>query len=106
MRSEKDIPVTMKELVDHNRNKWLKAVMGDIKVTTMIRKSTDCGAKKFLQLENSDELDMLKCQTECTNATTISLSHESLQKKIDQLASPAAHQLINEASADSLDESH
>ena len=55
VRSEKDIPVTMKELVDHNRNKWLKAVMGDIKVTTMILKSTDCGAKKFLQLENSDE---------------------------------------------------
>ena len=55
VRSEKDIPVTMKELVDHNRNKWLKAVMGDIKVTTMILKSTDCGAKKFLQLEISDE---------------------------------------------------
>jgi hypothetical protein len=33
----------------------LKEVMGDIKVTTMILKSTDCGAKKFLQLENSDE---------------------------------------------------
>ena len=64
VRSEKDIPVTKKELVDHNRqfkhnlgklNKWLKAVMGDIKVITMILKSTDCGAKKFLQLENSDE---------------------------------------------------
>ena len=38
-------------------------------------------------------------------ATTISFSHESLQKKIDQLASPAAHQLIYEAFADPLDES-
>ncbi len=55
VRSEKDIPVTKKELVDHNRNQWLKEVMGDIKVKTMILKSTDCGAKKFLQLENSDE---------------------------------------------------
>ena len=71
----------------------------------MILKSTDCDAKKFLQLENSDEPDMLKCQNECTNATTISFSHESLQKKIDQLASPAAHQLITEAFADFLDKS-
>ena len=59
--------------MDHNRqfkdnlvklNKLLKAVMGDIKVITMILKSTDCDAKKFLQLENSDEPDMLKCQNE------------------------------------------
>ena len=86
-------------------NKRLKAVMGDIEVTTMILKSTDCGAKKFLQLENPDELDMLKCQNECTNATIIAFSHESLQKKIDQLASPAAQQLINRAFSDFLDES-
>ena len=26
VRSEKDIPVTKKEAVDHNKNKWLKAV--------------------------------------------------------------------------------
>ena len=48
-------------LVDHNRNfkdnlgksnKPLKAVKGDIKVTTMILKSTDRDARKFLQLEN------------------------------------------------------
>ena len=42
---------------------------------------------------------------ECTKGYTISFSHESLQKKIDQLASPAAHQLIYEAFADPLDES-
>ena len=47
----------------------------------------------------------LKGRMSSQRATTISFSHESLQKKIDQLASPAAHQLINEASADSLDES-
>jgi len=42
--------------VDHNRqfkdnlgklNKRLKAVMGDIKVITMILKSTDCDAKEI-----------------------------------------------------------
>ena len=82
-------------------NKRLKAVMGDIEVITMILKSTDCDAKKFLQLENSDELNMLKCQNECTNATTISFSHESLQKKKYQLTSPAAHQLVNEVFANS-----
>ena len=41
VRSEKDIPVTKKELVGHNRNNWLKAGMGDIKVITMILKSID-----------------------------------------------------------------
>jgi hypothetical protein len=50
VKSEKDIPVTKKELVSHNRNKWLKAVMGDIKVTTMIPKSIDCGANRLRQL--------------------------------------------------------
>ena len=51
VRSEKDIPVTKKELVGQNRrNKWLKAVMGDIKVTTMIPKSIDCGANRLRQL--------------------------------------------------------
>ena len=34
--------------------------MQDIEVTTMILESTDCVAKKFLQLEKSDELDMLE----------------------------------------------
>ena len=33
---QRRIPCQKKELADHNRNKWLKAVMGDIKVTTMI----------------------------------------------------------------------
>ena len=47
VRSEKDIPVTKKELVGHNRNNWLKAGMGDIKVITMILKSTDCDAKEI-----------------------------------------------------------
>ena len=82
-------------------NKRLKAVMGDIEVTTMILKSTDCVAKKFLQLDNSDELDMLECQIECTNAAAMSFSHESLQEKKDQLTSPAAHQLVNEVFANS-----
>ena len=64
-------------------------------------KSTDCVAKKFLQLDNSDELNMLECQNECTNAAAVSFSHESLQKKKDQLTSPAAHQLVNEVFANS-----
>ena len=49
VKSEKDIPATKRELVGHNRNKWLKAVMGDIKVTTMIPKSIDCGANRLRQ---------------------------------------------------------
>jgi len=93
------IPITTQELKDHNLqcktdlkalDKRLKIVMGDIAIMTMILEMSDCDAK----LIQTQKMVMYRCEDQCTHEKYVSFDHEGLQKQVDQLRSPAAHELF------------
>jgi len=99
------IPQTKQELKDHNLkckkelaklNAKLKIILGDIAVMTMILEMSDCDAK-FLQYK---KLAMLKCKDQCTNKTSVTFNHKSLEEQVQNLKSPAAKDLMSENFAD------
>jgi len=102
---EISIPETKQELKDHNLkckkelgklNAKLKIILGDIAVMTMILEMSDCDAK-FLQYK---KLAMLKCKDQCTNKTSVTFNHKSLEEQVQNLRSPAAKDLMSESFAD------
>merc|ERR1719482_736264 len=104
-KCEISIPETKQELKDHNRkckdelaalDKRLKIIMGDIAVMTMILKMSDCDAK----LIQTEKLMMLRCKDQCTKKRFVTFDHDTLQKQVKQLQSPAAQDLLAETFAD------
>jgi hypothetical protein len=84
------IPETKQELKDHNSvcstqlkalNKQLKIVMGDIAIMTMILKMSDCDAK----LMQTQKLQLLRCEDQCTGKKYVSFGHSELQSQVSQL---------------------
>jgi hypothetical protein len=84
------IPETKQELKDHNSvcstqlkalNKQLKIVMGDIAIMTMILKTSDCDAK----LMQTQKLQLLRCEDQCTGKKYVSFAHSELQSQVSQL---------------------
>jgi hypothetical protein len=104
-RCEVDIPTHKYELKQHllkckaelyKLNTRLKIVMGDIAVMTMILEMTDCD-KSFVQTRS---LSLLHCEDPCTNRTFVTFDHQGLQKKISQLKSAFATDLVKDTFAD------
>jgi len=97
-QNEVRIPVTKKELKDHNRqcssqlsalDKQLKIVMGDIAVMTMILKMSDCDAK----LLQTQQLSMVHCEDQC-NHKFVEFDHDNLQHEVEQIKNPATQNLM------------
>jgi len=100
-RCEVDIPTRKYELKQHllkckaelyKLNTRLKIVMGDIAVMTMILEMTDC-EKSFLQTKH---LQLLHCRDPCTKKTFVTFNHEGLQKRMSQLKSSFATDLVKD----------
>jgi Mg-chelatase subunit ChlD len=70
----------------------LKIVLGDIEVLTQIIEMTDCHEKALLQL--------LHCQSNCTDSKFVAVDHEDVQKHLSQLKSSVAIGLVQQSFAD------
>jgi len=108
-QNEVRIPVTKKELKDHNHqcetqlhalDKQLKIVMGDIAIMTMILKMSDCDAK----LMQINKVALMHCENQCTNKKWVEFDHEDLQKEVNQIKSPATQELMASTFADLFNE--
>jgi hypothetical protein len=100
-RCEVDIPTRKYELAQHllkckaelyKLNTRLKIVLGDIAVMTMILEMTDCD-KSFLQTQH---LSLLHCTDPCTKKAFVTFDHAGLQKKVSQLKSTFATDLMKD----------
>jgi hypothetical protein len=70
--------------------------MGDIAVMTMILEMTDC-EKSLLQTKH---LKLLHCQDPCTKKTFVTFDHDGLKKKVSQLQSTFAEELMKDTFKD------
>jgi len=104
-QNEVRIPVTKKELKDHNHqcenslyalDKQLKIVMGDIAIMTMILKMSDCDAK----LMQINKVAILHCEDSCTKKQFVEFDHADLQKEVGQLKLQSTKDMITSTFAD------
>jgi len=70
----------------HELGERLKIVLGDIEVLTKILEMTDCKQSSMLQL--------LKCQSNCSQKKFVAVDHEAMQKHLARLRSSVAIGLV------------
>jgi len=97
-----DIPATKERLGDHEHTcaqefKTMEArkhiIEGDEEVLSSILNMTQCAATSLMQTE---PLKLMQCEDPCTKKSFITFNYDKVQKKLNQLRSPASQQLVQD----------